>query len=77
MTGREKRWVGNSKGRKKELRTHRLRLHDVFLSTGFILKKVFRKDGPPLGVEFDSLSSLAFLHSKKGMLQGKWLVLVN
>ncbi|GFS41528.1 hypothetical protein Acr_00g0074910 [Actinidia rufa] len=65
MTGREKRGVGNSEGRKKEFRTHHLRLHDVFLSTDFILKKVFRKDGPPLGVEFDSLCSQDFLHCKK------------
>ncbi|XP_057471021.1 homeobox-DDT domain protein RLT3-like isoform X2 [Actinidia eriantha] len=71
MTGREKRGVGNSKGRKKEFMTHRLRLHYVFLSTDFILKKVFRKDGPPLGVEFDSLSSQAFLHCKKGRLGSK------
>ncbi|XP_057476389.1 homeobox-DDT domain protein RLT3 isoform X2 [Actinidia eriantha] len=71
MTGREKRGIGNSKGRKKELRTHHLRLHDVFLSTDFILKKVFRKDGPPLGVEFDSLSSQAFRHCKKGRLGSK------
>lgn len=30
----------------------------------FILKKVFRKDGPPLGVEFYSLPSQAFCHCK-------------
>ncbi|XP_039045374.1 homeobox-DDT domain protein RLT3-like isoform X2 [Hibiscus syriacus] len=30
----------------------------------YVLKKVFRKDGPPLGVEFDSLPSQAFFHCK-------------
>ncbi|XWS75947.1 hypothetical protein CRYUN_Cryun01aG0135400 [Craigia yunnanensis] len=37
--------------------------HDLF-SPQYILKKVFRKDGPPLGVEFDSLPSQAFCHCK-------------
>ncbi|KAK9291662.1 hypothetical protein L1049_019611 [Liquidambar formosana] len=32
------------------------------LTTDYILKKVFRKDGPPLGVEFDFLPSGAFFH---------------
>ena len=30
------------------------------LTSDYILKKVFRKEGPPLGVEFDSLPSRAF-----------------
>lgn len=34
------------------------------LSPQYILKKVFRKDGPPLGVEFDSLPSESFSHCK-------------
>lgn len=33
---------------------------DVLYSPDYILKKVFRKDGPPLGVEFDCLPSTAF-----------------
>ncbi|KAM1165207.1 hypothetical protein PS2_024417 [Malus domestica] len=33
------------------------------LTPDYILKKVFRKDGPPLGVEFDSLPSGARCHS--------------
>ncbi|KVI06242.1 DDT domain-containing protein [Cynara cardunculus var. scolymus] len=37
-----------------------LRLQDDLLSPDFILRKVFRKDGPPLGVEFDNLPSHAF-----------------
>ncbi|CAL5343098.1 unnamed protein product [Camellia sinensis] len=53
--------------KKNELKTHhRLRLHDALLSPDSILKKVFRKDGPPLGDEFDSLPSQAFQHCKKG-----------
>ncbi|KAE8675183.1 Homeodomain-like transcriptional regulator isoform 2 [Hibiscus syriacus] len=32
------------------------------LPAQYILKKVFRKDGPPLGVEFDSLPSQTFFH---------------
>ncbi|THG21669.1 hypothetical protein TEA_000298 [Camellia sinensis var. sinensis] len=52
--------------KKNELKTHhRLRLHDALLSPDSILKKVFRKDGPPLGDEFDSLPSQAFQHCKK------------
>lgn len=39
-------------------------LRDLF-TPDYILSKVFRKDGPPLGVEFDSLPSGAF----KGILQ--------
>ncbi|KAA8534625.1 hypothetical protein F0562_032116 [Nyssa sinensis] len=37
-------------------------LNDALLSPDYILKKVFRKDSPPLGVEFDSLPSQAFLY---------------
>jgi len=32
----------------------------VLFSKDYILKRVFRKDGPPLGVEFDSLPSTSF-----------------
>lgn len=39
-------------------------LQDMLHSPDYILKKVFRKDGPPLGVEFDSLPSTTF--------QGSW-----
>lgn len=61
-----KKGVGKRKVKKKEPKSHRLRLHDVLLSPDCILKKVFRKDGPPLGVEFDSLPSHAFEFCKKG-----------
>ncbi|MFS8012183.1 putative transcription factor & chromatin remodeling DDT family [Helianthus anomalus] len=37
-----------------------LRIQDDLLPAQYILSKVFRKDGPPLGVEFDDLPSLAF-----------------
>lgn len=39
------------------------RIQDLF-TLGYILSKVFRKDGPPLGVEFDSLPSMRFFPSK-------------
>ncbi|KAM7532223.1 hypothetical protein LguiB_035633 [Lonicera macranthoides] len=41
------------------------RLQDDLLSPDLILKKVFQKDGPPLGVEFDSLPCQAFRLSRK------------
>ncbi|XP_039039455.1 homeobox-DDT domain protein RLT3-like [Hibiscus syriacus] len=47
---------GFSKKKKKML------LPQDLLPAQYILKKVFRKDGPPLGVEFDSLPSQAFFH---------------
>ncbi|XP_071723804.1 homeobox-DDT domain protein RLT3 [Rutidosis leptorrhynchoides] len=34
------------------------------LAPDYILKKIFRKDGPPLGVEFDSLPSKGFSYFK-------------
>ncbi|KAI3799579.1 hypothetical protein L1987_34878 [Smallanthus sonchifolius] len=37
-----------------------LRLQDDLLTPEFILRKTFRKDGPPVGVEFDDLPSHAF-----------------
>lgn len=37
-----------------------------FLTPDYILRKIFRKDGPPLGVAFDSLPSRA-LHNGEGM----------
>ncbi|GAV68407.1 LOW QUALITY PROTEIN: Homeobox domain-containing protein/DDT domain-containing protein [Cephalotus follicularis] len=37
------------------------------LNPQYILRKIFRKDGPPLGVEFDSAPSSAFL-GRKGIL---------
>lgn len=42
-------------------------LNEDLLTADYLLKKVFRKDGPPLGVEFDSLPSRSFCHCK-GML---------
>ncbi|KAK4480454.1 hypothetical protein RD792_013527 [Penstemon davidsonii] len=40
---------------------YRLRLQEVLYTPEHILTKIFRKDGPALGVEFDSLPSNAFL----------------
>lgn len=62
-----KKGAGKRKVKEKEPKSHRLRLHDVLLSPDCILKKVFRKDGPPLGIEFDSLPSHAFEYCKKGI----------
>ncbi|OMO96861.1 hypothetical protein CCACVL1_04754 [Corchorus capsularis] len=45
-------------------RKKKMLLPQDLLSPKYILKKVFRKDGPPLGVEFDSLPSQAFCHCK-------------
>ncbi|CAK9187629.1 unnamed protein product [Ilex paraguariensis] len=45
---------------------YRLPFQQVRLKPDYILKKVFRKDGPPLGVEFDSLPSHAFQYCRKG-----------
>ncbi|KAK8688666.1 hypothetical protein V6N13_087418 [Hibiscus sabdariffa] len=46
----------NGFGKKKK----KMLIPQDLLPTQYILKKVFRKDGPPLGVEFDSLPSQAF-----------------
>ncbi|KAH1081630.1 hypothetical protein J1N35_021391 [Gossypium stocksii] len=46
----------NGFGKKKK----KMLLPQDFLSPQYILSKIFRKDGPPLGVEFDSLPSQAF-----------------
>lgn len=35
-------------------------LQDMLFTPEYILQKVFRKDGPPLGVDFDSLPVWAF-----------------
>ncbi|XP_056171319.1 homeobox-DDT domain protein RLT3-like [Syzygium oleosum] len=43
-------------------------LQDMLFSPDYILKKVFRKDGPVLGVEFDSLPTGAFLHGSQNKL---------
>ncbi|XP_022758848.1 homeobox-DDT domain protein RLT3-like isoform X2 [Durio zibethinus] len=50
----------NRFGKKKK----KILLPQDLLSPQYILKKVFRKDGPPLGVEFDSLPSRSFFHCK-------------
>lgn len=49
-------------------------LQDMLFSPDYILKKVFRKDGPVLGVEFDSLPTGAFLHGKAGQYVGEYSV---
>ncbi|CAN4114486.1 unnamed protein product [Withania somnifera] len=45
---------------------YRLRLQEGLYSTDYILSKIFRKDGPPLGGQFDSLPQNAFLTPNKG-----------
>ncbi|KAI3721692.1 hypothetical protein L2E82_32709 [Cichorium intybus] len=58
--------AANSNVRKKRKQPQQLnsksglRLVDELLPPDYILRKVFRKDGPPLGVEFDNLPSHAF-----------------
>ncbi|CAI9273230.1 unnamed protein product [Lactuca saligna] len=58
--------AANSNVRKKRKQPQQLnsksglRLVDDLLPPDYILRKVFRKDGPPLGVEFDNLPSHAF-----------------
>lgn len=47
-------------------RAEKIILQDL-LTPGYILKKLFRKDGPPLGVQFDSLPSKVF-HQNMGVL---------
>ncbi|KAL4576674.1 hypothetical protein LXL04_012772 [Taraxacum kok-saghyz] len=62
--------AANSNVRKKRKQPQQLnsksglRLVDDLLPTDYILRKVFRKDGPPLGVEFDNLPSHAFKFCK-------------
>jgi len=50
---------------------------DMLYSPDYILKKVFRKDGPPLGVEFDCLPSTAFQGNSgsSGSLSGIYFVI--
>lgn len=47
----------NSMVGKRVLKRKREQILQDLLTPDYILKKVFRKDGPPLGVEFDSLPS--------------------
>lgn len=39
---------------------YRLRLQEVLYNPDYIIQKIFRKDGPDLGVEFDSLPDNSF-----------------
>ncbi|KAI3852390.1 hypothetical protein MKX03_018870 [Papaver bracteatum] len=52
-------------GEKKKSNQKKRKLSYIqdILPPDYLLKKVFRKDGPPLGVEFDSLPLGAFSHS--------------
>lgn len=43
---------------------YRTRLQEVLYSPEHIFTKIFRKEGPPLGDQFDSLPSNAFLSGK-------------
>ncbi|XP_048232620.1 homeobox-DDT domain protein RLT3 isoform X2 [Ricinus communis] len=52
------RMISKTKRKKKKL----IPSQDL-LTPDYVLCKIFRKDGPPLGVEFDSLPSKAFLNS--------------
>ncbi|XP_027163335.1 homeobox-DDT domain protein RLT3 [Coffea eugenioides] len=45
---------------------YRLRLQEVLFNSDYILQKIFRKDGPALGVEFDSLPENAFRYCRPG-----------
>lgn len=46
---------------------YRMRLQEVLYSSEHIFTKIFRKEGPPLGDQFDSLPSNAFLSGKTGV----------
>lgn len=46
---------------------YRLRLQEMMFSPEYIVEKFFRKDGPPLGDEFDSLPSRAFRCCEEGV----------
>lgn len=48
-------------------------LQDMLLTPEYILQKLFRKDGPPLGTEFDSLPDWAF-KLRAGKLQAATLI---
>lgn len=61
--------VGNEQSKKKNAV---LLLQDL-LTPDYILKKVFRKDGPPLGVQFDLLPSQAFCCYKGTMLDAMFV----
>ncbi|MCD9640180.1 hypothetical protein HAX54_025325 [Datura stramonium] len=61
----------NSKRKKQQQQflnedDYRLRLQEGLYSPDYILAKIFRKDGPPLGDEFGPLPSNAFCRSKEG-----------
>lgn len=43
---------------------YRLRLQEVLFNPDYILQKIFRKDGPALGVQFDSLPENAFRYCR-------------
>ncbi|KAD7479854.1 hypothetical protein R6Q59_008692 [Mikania micrantha] len=60
---KNKKVAANSKKREQPQKLNSksvLRLQDDLLPAEYILSKVFRKDGPPIGVEFDDLPSHAF-----------------
>ncbi|EXB42573.1 hypothetical protein L484_011346 [Morus notabilis] len=52
--------VKNAVAKRKNKQSH---LQDLFMPD-YILRKVFRKDGPPLGLEFDTLPSTRFFPCK-------------
>ncbi|GFZ14580.1 homeodomain-like transcriptional regulator [Actinidia rufa] len=79
MTGREKRGVGNSKGRKKDLRTHRLRLHECFLEYG-----LYTEEGVPqgwsstrCGVRFSIFTSFSSLQKRYAPREMRFAVFVH
>lgn len=59
------------RSKKSKLRQNFSSLKNRKLSVDFILKKVFRKDGPPLGVKFDPLPPGAFCHKATGPMHGR------
>ncbi|GMH07840.1 hypothetical protein Nepgr_009680 [Nepenthes gracilis] len=54
---RKKSYSSLEQGEVDENTKRSILMHDMLYSPDFILKKVFRKDGPPVGVEFDTIPS--------------------
>ncbi|CAH9146770.1 unnamed protein product [Cuscuta epithymum] len=49
------------------------RLQEILHSPEHIFSKIFRKDGPPLGDEFDSIPEHAFVNCNKDSRNSNWL----
>ncbi|KAJ6791771.1 homeobox-DDT domain protein RLT3-like [Iris pallida] len=57
-TKSKRKYYSLSNNQNVNQKTHRVLLQDLF-SKDYILKRLFRKDGPPLGAEFDSFPTNA------------------